>query len=100
MLDAAVHRVGLAHQGACPFQIADDHAHRLRREHREPGEVGIGYAGIGRQHGQGRELRLRHAEFVQCPVHPQPVGTSRLSQQIAEVAFLAALAFAGGGNRG
>ncbi|WP_442920347.1 hypothetical protein [Mesorhizobium sp. WSM4983] len=45
-------------------------------------------------------MRLRDAELIQRPLDPQPVGAGGLAQQVAEITFLAALAFARGRNSG
>jgi DNA-binding transcriptional LysR family regulator len=98
LLDAPVHRMRAARHGTAAFQVGDDHAHGRRRQQRQARQVRTGRAGIGVQHRQHRELRQRDGEPRQRALHALAVRGLRLAQQVADVALLAALAFAHGGN--
>ena len=76
-------------------KVADDDADRLRRQHRDPREIGAREAGIGLEHRQHHELRRGDAEIGQRTAPSlAAVALLGLAQQIGEIALLAALALA------
>jgi len=97
-LDTAMFGMSGAGHHAGLQQIGDDHAQSLRRQLRQPRQIGVRRPRIGPQHGQHQELRQRQPQIGKPPLHPQPMRRRRLTQQIAKIALLAPLALAGLGD--
>ena len=92
--NAAMRGVRRLLDGARLLEVADDDVDGLRREKRQPRQVGAGEAGIGHDHGQHGELRRRHLEIGQHLLHRRPHRRIGLAHQVAEMALRPALALA------
>src|SRR6185312_3626411 len=80
VLDAAVNGVGMAGKRTAALQVGNDDADGLRCKNGKPGKIGIGNAGVVRQHGQHRKLRWRYTNIRQRTLDAQPIGGCCLTQ--------------------
>lgn len=89
-----MHGVRSAYENPHAIKVCDDQADSLWRQQSQSRKIRVRKSGISGQHRENGELRRRDLKIGQGSLEAQSVSACRLSQQIAQMAAFASLAFA------